>query len=149
MAFEADLDLKIGHFFLGAGAGGFAGVGDQFHRPLKFSAAVGIDRDLGGVADFHIHDVVLVHVYYRLHVVEIGHPHHFGAGKLIRRHHPLAQFAVQHRHHAVERRINRCLRKLITRLARAGLRALDAVQAGLIHRLRRVEARLRRQHLRL
>ena len=144
---EADLHLEIGHFLLRAGAGRLAGVGDLLDRAVEFPVAVGVDRDVRLIAELHVDDVVLVHVHDRLHVVEIGHPHHFGAGKLIRRHDALAELAVQHGDDAVERRIDRRLGKLIARLARARFRALDAVQAGLIHRFRRIVGRLRGEHL--
>jgi hypothetical protein len=34
MLVDPDLNLEVGYFFLSAGPGGFAGVGDLFRRPL-------------------------------------------------------------------------------------------------------------------
>jgi hypothetical protein len=61
-------------------------------------------------------------------VAEIGDAHHFCAGELPRGYKSFAQFAVENRHRAVNGGVNRRLRQLIARLARAGFGALDFVQ---------------------
>ena len=94
MIVDSNLNLKIRHFFLRAGSRHRPGVGDLVNCAVEFSIAVGVDLYVRLVANFHIHDVVLVYVHARFHVIEVGHAHHFRAGKLSRRHDALAEFAV-------------------------------------------------------
>ena len=77
--------------------------------------------------------------------LEIGHAHHLGAGKLIGRDDALAELAVQHGDGAVDRRVDGRLGKLVARLARAGLGALDLVQRAFVGRLRDIAARFARR----
>jgi hypothetical protein len=97
------LTSKICHLLLRACAGGFAGIRDLRDHAVEPPIAIGVDRDVGLIADLHRDDVVLVHVHASFHATEIRHPHHFGPGELVRRHDALADLAVQQRHDAVDR----------------------------------------------
>jgi hypothetical protein len=50
---------------------------------VKFAIAISVDLHTRLVADFHVYDIVFVHIDARFHVAEIGHAHHFRAGELI------------------------------------------------------------------
>ena len=117
MIINANFDFEIRDFLLRAGARRFPGVRDLLHDAFEFAIAVRIDFDVGFVAQLHVNHVVFVHIDHGLHVSEVSHPHHFGPGELIGGNEAFAQFAVQNRDRSVHWRIDRCLGKLIARLA--------------------------------
>jgi hypothetical protein len=61
---------------------------------VKFPIGVCVDLDVGLIADFHVHDIVLIHIHARLHVTEISHAHYFRAGELPRRYDAFTQLAI-------------------------------------------------------
>ena len=94
MIVDSNFDLEIGHFFLCTGPSRRSSVGNLINRPVKFTIAVGVDLHVRLIANFHIHDVVLVHVHSRFHVIKVRHAHDFRPSELSCRHNPLTKLAV-------------------------------------------------------
>ena len=103
VVFNPNFHFEVGYLLLSARAGRLARIGDLLDRACEFPVPVGIDLHARLIANLHRHDVVFVHIHTRFHVAGIGHTHNLGPGKLIRRHHALAQLAIEHGDHAVDR----------------------------------------------
>ena len=110
MVLDSNFHLEVGNLFLRAGTGCLSGVSDLVNVTVKFSISVRVNFHFGLVADFHIYDVVFVHIDTRFHMTEVSHAHHFCPDKLSRGHETFAQFAVEDRDRAINRRVNCCLR---------------------------------------
>ena len=103
VVFDSNFHLKIGDFFLGAGASCLPCVTDLINGPFESPIAISVDFYFGLVAQLHIHNVILVYIDTRFHVAEVGDAHHFRAGELPRGYKTFAQFAVENRDRAVNR----------------------------------------------
>ena len=94
MIVNANFHLEICHFLLCTCAGCLSGIGDLLDHASKLAIAVSVDFHAGSVAELNVYHIILVHIDNSLHVREIGHAHHFCAGKLPCGNQTFPEFAV-------------------------------------------------------